>query len=45
MFDVKMNGMLLYSKHQSGRFPELEEIKALVVARQAGGSGSGQMLP
>lgn len=41
VFDVRMNGQLLYSKHQSGRFPELEEIRDLVAARDPGESGIG----
>jgi selenoprotein W-related protein len=26
VFDVKVDGKLIYSKHQTGRFPEDEEI-------------------
>lgn len=26
IFDVKVDGRLIYSKHQTGRFPEDEEI-------------------
>ena len=26
VFDVKLDGKLIYSKHQTGRFPEDEEI-------------------
>jgi selenoprotein W-related protein len=28
IFDVKMNGRLIFSKHETGRFPEDEEILA-----------------
>lgn len=26
IFDVKLNGKLIYSKHQTGRFPEHDEV-------------------
>ena len=26
IFDVKVNGELIYSKHETGRFPEVGEI-------------------
>ncbi len=28
IFDVKVNGTLVYSKHQTGRFPENDEVLA-----------------
>ena len=30
IFDVKVNGTLIYSKHATGRFPEPDEIRANV---------------
>ncbi|MAT02660.1 MAG: hypothetical protein CL421_06380 [Acidimicrobiaceae bacterium] len=30
IFDVKVNGTLIYSKHAKGRFPEPGEISAFV---------------
>ena len=28
IFDVKVNGTLIYSKHATGRFPELGEVRS-----------------
>ena len=37
IFDVKIDGMLIYSKHETGRFPEDEEVLGIIRAlRQAG---------
>jgi selenoprotein W-related protein len=30
IFDVKVNGQLIFSKHETGRFPEHEEILRLL---------------
>ena len=30
VFDVSVNGKLVFSKHQTGRFPEWEEIEGKV---------------
>jgi selenoprotein W-related protein len=38
IFDVKADGRLVYSKHQTGRFPEDEEILS-ALGRKAGGKG------
>lgn len=34
IFDVKLDGELIYSKDQTGRFPENEEITDLIQERQ-----------
>lgn len=40
VFDVKADGELIYSKHQTGRFPEHSEVIQALSARQpAGGRG------
>lgn len=36
IFDVKVDGKLIYSKHQTGRFPEHKEIFDAVGARSGG---------
>lgn len=33
VFDVEVDGKLLFSKHQRGRYPTLDEIDRLIVAR------------
>jgi selT/selW/selH-like putative selenoprotein len=30
IYDVAVDGRLIFSKHQEGRFPELEEIVGLI---------------
>jgi selenoprotein W-related protein len=35
VFDVKLDGELIYSKDETGRFPENEEIIDLIQERQA----------
>ncbi len=30
IFDVKLDGQLIYSKHETGRFPENEEVLAKI---------------
>ena len=36
IFDVKVDGKLIYSKHQTGRFPEHREIFDAIGARSGG---------
>ena len=36
IFDVKVDGKLIYSKHQTGRFPEHREIFDTIGARSGG---------
>ena len=33
IFDVKVDGELIYSKHQTGRFPKNEAVRDLLAAR------------
>jgi len=30
IFDVKVDGKLIYSKHETGRFPEEDEVLGLI---------------
>ena len=32
IFDITIDGKLAYSKHQTGRFPTDEEVRALLVS-------------
>ena len=34
IFEVKVDGAIAYSKHQTGRFPEPGEIAGLIRSRQ-----------
>jgi selenoprotein W-related protein len=38
IFDVRVDGQLIYSKHQTGRFPEDQEILT-ALARKGGKNG------
>ena len=33
IFDVKVDGQLVYSKHETGRFPNQEEVSGLIKNR------------
>jgi selenoprotein W-related protein len=35
IFDVRLNGDLIYSKHETGRFPEHREVLDAVAKRSA----------
>jgi selenoprotein W-related protein len=41
IFDVRVEGELLFSRHQAGRFPEAKEVKHLVRDRIAPGKPLG----
>ncbi len=39
IFDVRVDGQLVFSKHQTGRFPEPDEVLAAIAARPRKGAG------
>jgi selenoprotein W-related protein len=41
IFDVRVEGKLLFSRHQAGRFPQAKEVKQLVRDRIAPGKPLG----
>jgi selT/selW/selH-like putative selenoprotein len=36
VFDVRVDGKMVFSKHQLGRFPEAGEVERAIERRQAG---------
>jgi predicted Rdx family selenoprotein len=36
VFDVKIDETMIYSKHETGRFPEFDEIASAIAARPGG---------
>lgn len=39
IFDVKLDGELIFSKKQAGRFPAQGEVEAMIAARAAPAEG------
>ena len=43
IFEVRVNGATIWSRHEESRFPELRELKDLIGDRIASGKALGQL--